>query len=175
MLPKLKCKSLVQQPAVTPMVQTSTFTTREQALLDFVHQYERSVYTFCYRLLDDAEAAEATSQAVFADLSARRPEVSCVELLGTVCHHCLSCLSVHFSGNGRTETNDDALQCVLRQLTPENRSILLLRDSYGLGCGEVAAILRMNNDDIRQRLHEVRHEAAVTLSNLSDDSTRRLR
>jgi hypothetical protein len=152
------------------MVQTSTFTTREQAFLAFVHQYERSVYTFCYRLLDDVDAAEAASEAVFADLSTRLPEISCVELLGTACHRCLSYLPVHFSGNGRTATNEDALQHVLRQLTPSDRAILLLHDSYGLGCGKVAAVLRMSKDDVRQRLHEVRHEAAVILSSLAYDS-----
>jgi DNA-directed RNA polymerase specialized sigma24 family protein len=103
---------------------------------------------------------------VFADLSARLPEVSCAELLGTACHRCLSYWPMHFSSNGRAAPGEDVLQCVLRQLPPQDRAVLLLHDSYGLDYGEVAAVLRMSNDDVRQRLHEVRHEAAVILSNL---------
>jgi DNA-directed RNA polymerase specialized sigma24 family protein len=142
------------------MVQTSTFTAREQAFLAFLHQYERSVYTLCYRLLDDAEAAESTSQAVFAGLSERLPEISCAELLETTCQLCLSYLPTHFSDNSRAATGEDALQCVLRQLTPQDRAVLLLHDSYGLSCGEVAAVLRMSNRDVCQRLYAVRHQAA---------------
>jgi DNA-directed RNA polymerase specialized sigma24 family protein len=146
---------------------TTSSSRQYDAFMAFVHQYECTVYTFCYRMIGDPVAAEAVAQAVFADVYAHAPQARGLELLRATCHHCLNHLPVGLSNNGRanmTALAEDPLQRLLNRLPPQKRAVLLLHVSYGLRCDEMAAVLDMSAGSVRQQLYQACHDAAAIIA-----------
>jgi RNA polymerase sigma factor (sigma-70 family) len=60
------------------------------------------------------------------------------------------------SGAIALDDGDDAIADVLRQLHPQGRAVLVLRDLEGFSEAETAALLRVERGTVKSRLHRAR-------------------
>lgn len=153
---------------------TTSSAAQQDAFATFIQQNEEAIFDLCCYLLDDVAAADAMTQQVLVDTFPRCSEVARQELLEIACRYCLSSVSSltrQLSHHTRTQSDDCCLQRLLETLSPESRAILLLHDRYGFPNKEIANVLNLDIQDVRQRLYQARHQAAAFLlrdSNLNN-------
>jgi RNA polymerase sigma-70 factor (ECF subfamily) len=159
----------------------------EQAFALIVRSYETPVHSYIFRLTGDHSLAEDLTQEVFArvhralpgfslrckfttwlfqvtknrvldELRARerRPQSACSleELPG---------LASLDPPDGQLETVD-AIWRAVRELNPDLKMALLLRDVVGLHYGEIAEALEITLATVKWRIFKAREEVALTLA-----------
>jgi DNA-directed RNA polymerase specialized sigma24 family protein len=129
----------------------------------FVTAYDTAVYSYCYRMLGSAGAAEAAAETAFLDAYSLFPAVSLPQVLAAARCRCRRQLQQ----NGRlAKTAVDEMQSLYDQLPVSEREVMALRYGCRLGVAEIAAVLDASCDCVRQTLQQGRIRA-VSLVQLS--------
>lgn len=158
----------------------------EAAFTRLVEAYQKPVYSLCYRMLGQAEAAEDAAQETFLKAyrnlnryDNERPFATW--LLSIAAHHCIDQLrrlrflafSLDSGEEGQTELPDrfapdpeteavrqqdnERLHHLLQTLDPLDRAALVLRYWHDASEVEIAQALRLTVPAVKSRLHRARH------------------
>jgi RNA polymerase sigma-70 factor (ECF subfamily) len=155
-----------------------------QAFEELVRQTHRRVYTLAYRLVEDRSEAEDVAQdaylRMYRGLANFREEAS----FETWMHRIVAnCAMSHLRKKGRfgdvmrEEQQDvpvpdhaqeltverDELARAMAELPPGQRTVLLLKDVYGLSAREIAQELGIEEGTVKVRVHRARRKLRETL------------
>lgn len=132
---------------------------RGSSFRQFVQQQQTAVYTLCYRLLGDPQAAEEAAQQTFLAVHDRYANISRLDLLAAACEHARS--QHRRQPLPRPEpAAAESVQALLNELPLEDRVIVALRYCCRLSCGEIAGIVGGDAPAVRRHLHHARRRVA---------------
>lgn len=123
----------------------------------FVQIHETAVYTFCYRMLSRAEAAETVAEKAFLDVCPQFPDVSLIDVLSAARCRCREQL---LHGRPLRVTAVTDIQHLFNQLPVPEREVMALRYGCKLNFAEMSAILNSSCEDVRHDLQQGRWRAA---------------
>jgi len=153
---------------------------------NLVEAYQLPVYNLCYRMLGSAGDAEDASQEAFLrayrNLKRYDPKRSFTNwMLSIASHYCIDRLRKRrikwlsledesssplaekgLSPEGSTLVleEQEAVQAVLKELAPVDRSAVVLKYWYDMSYEEIAATLSLSESAVKSRLHRARKELA---------------
>jgi RNA polymerase sigma-70 factor (ECF subfamily) len=157
----------------------------EGAFGQLVEAYQTPIYNLCYRMLGEAAEAEDAAQETFlrayAQLGSYDPARSFKTWLFSIAnHHCIDRLrkrrltwlsidddnlpphpALQEQGPGPEEAlvrrqQAELLQGLLASLSPEDRSVIVMRYWYDLSYEEIAEATRATVSAVKSRLHRAR-------------------
>jgi RNA polymerase sigma-70 factor (ECF subfamily) len=157
----------------------------EEAFARLVEAYQTAIYNLCYRMLGEAGEAEDAAQESFlraySQLSTYDPGRSFKTWLFSIAsHYCIDRLrkrrltwlslddddlpphpALQEPTPGPEEVSVSreqtaAIQALLRQLAPEDRSVLVMRYWYDFSYEEIAEATRTTVSAVKSRLHRAR-------------------
>jgi len=157
----------------------------EGAFGQLVEAYQTPIYNLCYRMLGEAAEAEDAAQETFlrayAQLGSYDPARSFKTWLFSIAnHHCIDRLrkrrltwlsidddnlpphpALQEQGPGPEEAlvrrqQAELLQGLLARLSPEDRSVIVMRYWYDLSYEEIAEATRTTVSAVKSRLHRAR-------------------
>jgi RNA polymerase sigma-70 factor (ECF subfamily) len=150
-----------------------------------VETYQKPVYNFCYRMLNEPEAAEDAAQETFLRAYQHLPGYNpqrpfATWLLSIAAHHCIDQLRRRRFVSFSIDTNETQETCLpdrtvpdpeeetfrrlecehlhslLQALEPIQRSILVLHYWQGTSEQEIARMLHLSAPAVKSRLHRAR-------------------
>ena len=146
----------------------------------FIHEHERVILNYLWRMTGDEETAHDLTQEVFLRAWQRFETVRTYEqplswlfrvatnlALTYLKRRSLSAWShTQLDENGGPATSDpawhlaesDLVRDILLQLSPERRAALVLREVYGLSAAEVGNILGISQNAVSMALHRARRQ-----------------
>jgi RNA polymerase sigma factor (sigma-70 family) len=149
------------------------------------HRYKQQVYEFCCRMLGDADGAKDVVQSVFVKVFERRSQLRQPErfsswLMTMARNDCLTVLrrSRMFAGmpenveaehahssSDAVERQDEiaAIEHAIRELPPDLREVILLREYQELSYREISLIIGVDVDIVRSRIFRARQKLYETL------------
>lgn len=156
-----------------------------------IEQYQGSIYNLCYRMLNDVSEAEDAVQEVFIRAYVHFDSYDAARKLSTwlfsiASHFCLDRLkkrrlpqvfwdevSANHVPFGKeadqpehvilaSETSAE-IQALLHHLTPEDRSVVVLKYWHGLRCQEIAETLNTSVSAVKSRLFRARKKMAAEI------------
>lgn len=153
---------------------------------NLVEAYQLPVYNLCYRMLGSAGDAEDASQEAFLrayrNLKRYDPKRSFTNwLLSIASHYCIDRLrkrrikwlsledetagplaekGLSPEGSAVVLEKQEAVQAVLKELAPVDRSAVVLKYWYDMSYEDIAATLSLTESAVKSRLHRARRELA---------------
>jgi RNA polymerase sigma-70 factor (ECF subfamily) len=162
-----------------------------EAFAKLVLKYQNRVLTLATRILDNRSEAEDVAQDVFVKVFQSLPDFRGASRFSTwlyriTVNHCLNHLRrrtrqqqtlvgtepEEWMQESRTANPQQTLeqkerwalvQAKLQLLSPEHRTIVLLRDFEGLSYDEIADVLQLESGTVKSRLHRARMELKALL------------
>ncbi|RME06802.1 MAG: sigma-70 family RNA polymerase sigma factor [Anaerolineae bacterium] len=159
-----------------------------EAFSRLVERYQRPVFGLCYRMLNDAQAAEDAAQETFlrAYRHLQRYDMRrsfATWLLSIAAHHCIDLLrrkrlatvSLDDEANAWRppvepglspeaqvirRQREEQLRALLASLSPKDRAVVVLYYWYDCSCGEIASTLSLTESAVKSRLFRARRELA---------------
>jgi len=151
-----------------------------------VESYQAPVYNLCYRMLgtpgDAEDAAQETFLKAYRNLKRYDPQRSFTNwLLSIASHHCIDRLrrrriqwlslegdtvgpisepGLSPEGNAVVREKQAAVQAMLKELSPTDRSAVVLKYWYDMSYEEIAETLSLTESAVKSRLHRARRELA---------------
>lgn len=161
----------------------------EQAFAKLVEQYQTPVFNLCYRMLGDPYEAEDAAQETFlrAYRAMRRYDSSrpfATWLLSIASHHCIDLIrrrrmrlvpidslpgevipdpGITPETALRQSEDQQQMQELLAELSPTDRSAVVLYYWYEYSYEEIAAALSLTVSAVKSRLHRARRALAEAL------------
>ncbi|MBI5020710.1 MAG: RNA polymerase sigma factor [Ignavibacteriales bacterium] len=148
------------------------------AFVNLYNRYKHPIYVFCFKMLDDGNAAEDLVQNIFFKLYARKNQINQPErlkqwLYAVARNECLSYIEkfkrtspfdpeneidsgISLHGQYDSEEEVGLLSKAIEQLTQEYKEVLLLRLYNDLSYKEIAEILDLKETVVKSRLFEAR-------------------
>lgn len=164
---------------------------QREAYATLVRRYQAKVLRSCVSALGDATEAEDAAQDIFIkayrSLDAFRSAASFSTWLYRItANHCLDLLRkrsrqrttswdalveeagelAHPAVQARDVAHAQLIEHALSSLTPDDRTIVVLREVQGLSYQELAAVLQCSVDAVKARLRRARQELARRLRHL---------
>jgi DNA-directed RNA polymerase specialized sigma24 family protein len=122
----------------------------------YVLAYESTVFTFCYRMLGNAEVAESIAVEAFLDMHSRFPGVTHLDVLASARRRC--CQQLQHRGR-LIETMDFDIQNLFNALAVREREVMTLHYACKLNLAEIATILDTPCAAVRDILRQGRWHA----------------
>lgn len=145
-----------------------------EAFGELTRRYVGRVYTLCLRMVGDAGAAEAMTEAVFlsayndAAVLAAPLESWLLQRALVQCEAPQDIAPPDADLEPDTETEEEVqaqqLQAILDQLSPSFRSAVILRDVLELDYVQVADIMNLPIGTARSRVHRARLDLSAALT-----------
>jgi RNA polymerase sigma-70 factor (ECF subfamily) len=157
-----------------------------EAFAELVRKYQSRVLTLAARILDNRSEAEDVAQDIFVKIFQSLHDFRGASRFSTwlyriTVNHCLNyirrrtrqqqTLVVTEPGEWMQESSPSSpyktleqkerwtlVQAKLQVLSPEHRTIILLRDFEGLSYEEIADVLQLESGTVKSRLHRARME-----------------
>jgi len=123
----------------------------------FVLAHEAAVFTYCFRMLGDAERADMAAQTAFLDIYPHFPAVSLVIVLAAAHRRYQELLG---DGGPVRETAVDNVQHLFKHLPVPEREVVALWYGCRLSLTEIAVVLETSCAVVRLRLQQGRWHAA---------------
>jgi RNA polymerase sigma-70 factor (ECF subfamily) len=163
-----------------------------EAFATLVRKYQSKVLTLATRILDNRSEAEDIAQDIFVKVFQSLHEFRGASRFSTwlyriTVNHCLNCLRRRTRQQQTLVLSEPAewiqespasnpyrtleqkerwtlVQAKLQELSPEHRTIILLRDFEGLSYDEIADVLQLESGTVKSRLHRARMELKALLT-----------
>jgi RNA polymerase sigma-70 factor (ECF subfamily) len=171
----------------------------EFAFVGIYNRYKGPIYSFCYKMLRDSDAAEDVMQETFLRIYENRDRLlktsAFKSWLFTIARNqCLNSIrrnSKHTSLE--TDSSDQlinvntpfsemekteqvrAVTRLLEALKPDYREILILREYQNLSYEEIASVTRTSVSAVKSRLFKARKKLAVLMGPLLDSNVEKTR
>lgn len=159
-----------------------------EAFSRLVERYQKPVFGLCYRMLNDAQAAEDAAQETFLRAyrhfrryDARRSFATW--LLSIAAHHCIDLLRrkrlamVSLDDEARAwrppvepgmspeaqvirRQQEEQLRALLASLSPKDRAVVVLYYWHDCSCRQIAEALSLSESAVKSRLFRARRELA---------------
>jgi RNA polymerase sigma-70 factor, ECF subfamily len=162
-----------------------------EAFAELVRKYQSRVLTLATRMLDNRSEAEDVAQDIFVKVFQSLDEFRGASRFSTwlyriTVNHCLNYIrrrtrqqqtlmgtEAEDWGHASSTSNPHKkleekerwalVQAKLQTLSPEHRTIILLRDFEGLSYEEIADVLQLESGTVKSRLHRARMELKALL------------
>ena len=164
----------------------------EFAFVGIYNRYKGPVYSFCYKMLHNSDAAEDVMQETFLRIYENRDRLlktsAFKSWLFTIARNqCLNSIRKSGKQEGLSDENaefvvtletpfsemekSDQVQfvtCFLESLKPDYREILILREYQNLSYEEIAAITRTSISAVKSRLFKARKKLGRLMESVLD-------
>lgn len=162
-----------------------------EAFAALVRKYQSKVLTLAVRILDNRHEAEDIAQDIFVKIFQSLHDFRGASRFSTwlyriTVNHCLNSLRRRTRQQQTLVPSEPAewiqespagnpyqtlerkerwalVQAKLQELSPEHRTIILLRDFEGLSYDEIADVLQLESGTVKSRLHRARMELKALL------------
>jgi RNA polymerase sigma-70 factor (ECF subfamily) len=164
-----------------------------QSFENLMNSYKDKVFNYCYRFCNDYQYAEELTQEIFVTIYKKIrlydwQKSSLSTWIYTITHNtCINSVRTHNPETPMEEINIenmtqacatedvilkeellDKLKTSIQSLEPEERSLVIMKDYYGLKFKEISRITNLPVGTLKSRLHTSRKKIRTLLGDLYD-------